>query len=58
MSPIYSTKKSRVKGLQPSFGVLEHPFNSSISLISVLKVHLSLPSPLRGGNPTFKKEKP
>jgi hypothetical protein len=38
MSSFYSTKKSRVTGLQPSFGVLEYPINSSASLISVLKV--------------------
>ena len=38
MIAFYSTKESRVTGLQPSFGVLECPHYSSTSLISVLKV--------------------
>ncbi len=58
MRRFYSTKKSRVTGLQPSFGVLECPLYSSSCLISVLKVSPPLSPPLKVGNPALKNKSP
>jgi len=55
MAAFYSTKKSRVRGLQPYLGVLEYPLSSSASLVLVLKVHPSL-SPLSGEKQPARKE--
>ena len=49
MASFYSTKKSRVRELQPSFGVLEYPYYSSAYLVPVLKGTPPFNSPLSGG---------
>ena len=56
MSSLYSTKKSRVGGLQLDLGALECPHYLYASLVSVLKVS-PLPSPLKGRLKPARKEK-
>jgi len=58
MSASYSTKESRVKGLQPCLWVLEYPHYSSTFFDPVLKVHPPFLPPSQGGKSARKEMNP